>query len=93
MSLQRWAALMGTGTTESNLFYPLTVVQHMPTGAGGGGKGRSSSSGKNKILKILKSFLILAKIFNIFCCIHYLHCIKFIAELTPLYPSTLYTHP
>ena len=26
MSLQRWAALMGTGTTESNLFYPLTVV-------------------------------------------------------------------
>ena len=43
MSLQRWAALMGTGTTESNLFYPLTVVQQMPTGAGGGGKGRPSS--------------------------------------------------
>ena len=51
MSLQRWAALMGTGTTESNLFYPLTVVQHMPTGAGGGGKGRPSSPGK-KNLKI-----------------------------------------
>ena len=37
---------MGTGTTESNLFYPLTVVQHMPTGVGGGGKGRPSIPGK-----------------------------------------------
>ena len=37
---------MGTGTTESNLFYLLlTVVQHMPTGAGGGGKGRPSNLG------------------------------------------------
>ena len=39
---------MGTGTTESNLFYLLTVVQHMPTGAGGGGNGRPSSPGKEK---------------------------------------------
>ena len=52
MSLQRWAALMGTGTTESNLFYPLTVVQHMLTGAGGGGKGRPSSQGKKKKIYI-----------------------------------------
>ena len=56
MSLQRWTALMGTGTTESNLFHlllTLTVVQHIPTGAGGGGKGRPSSLGK--ILKKIVS--------------------------------------
>ena len=47
MSLQRWAALMGTGTTESNLFYLLlTVFQYMPTAAGGGGKGRPPSPEK-----------------------------------------------
>ena len=48
MSLQRWAALMGTGTTESNLFYLLIVVQHMPTGARDSGKGRPSSPGYEK---------------------------------------------
>ena len=40
---------MGTGTTESNLFYLLIVVQHMPTGAGGGGKGRPFSPGGGDI--------------------------------------------
>jgi len=44
-SCRRWATWMGTGITESHYFF-FSVVQYMPTGAGGGGKGRPSSLGE-----------------------------------------------
>jgi len=43
---------MGTGITESHYFL-FSVVQHMPTGAGGGGKGRQP--GKKKKIYIYKT--------------------------------------
>jgi len=37
------------------LFLFFSVVQHMPTGAGGGGKGRPSSPGKKIALRMFIS--------------------------------------